>query len=258
MRFVRLLLFLPAVRSLLGLWRGVRHFLFFIHKMYISIIRTRARAISMPTTLLYNYMRVRDSSCPNRLSRATQCSRSRDCFHRISYCSSNFITIFLMSASQEVRAKEGVDPDCLDEPQEVKDRFMCAICSCIVCELVEPNPLRDSAPCAGHFFCRTCLEKSIQSGLLACPICREPLNSEQPTIASRSLRQQVNSLKCRCSNFDCQWRGQLKSLMDHRVACPKRPTLCQSCSQLGRNFFRLVFVVWPSLVFCFGFHSGIG
>ena len=88
------------------------------------------------------------------------------------------------------------------------DRF-CPVCM----ELLTEPFLTD----CGHYVCRTCRERIVESGVKdECPSCREP-NVIKDTRLNKHLQREIYDLKVRCQHHKvgCKWVGELRNLKDH-------------------------------------------
>ena len=108
---------------------------------------------------------------------------------------------------------------------------------CPVCLKV----LKDPVQCLNeHYFCRSCICKSLRENSEACPMCKHDLTEENLTRAPRILRELLQSLEICCDhdNRGCQEFMKLEFLDRHVNSCGYSPTPCTNtgCEQvMNRN-----------------------
>ena len=88
-------------------------------------------------------------------------------------------------------------------PEEIK--IKCPICLCVMFE--EPH----LTSCCGQHFCKPCIKQVIKEGG-ACPYCKA---GSYQTFLNKDRQRIIRGLKVYCSNGGCNWKGELKDLLQH-------------------------------------------
>ncbi len=108
---------------------------------------------------------------------------------------------------------------------------------CSVCLKV----LKDPVQCPNeHYFCRSCIQKSLRENSKACPGCRRHLTEETLTKPPRILMGFLQNLEIRCDheNRGCREFIKLEFLEQHVESCGYSPTRCTNvgCAEvMNRN-----------------------
>ncbi len=108
----------------------------------------------------------------------------------------------------------------------------CSICLKVVKDPVQcPNE---------HYFCRSCIQKSLRESSEACPMCQHHLTEETLTKPPRILTALLEGLEIRCDheNRGCQEFTKLEFLHQHVDSCGYSPTRCTNvgCAEVtNRN-----------------------
>ena len=108
---------------------------------------------------------------------------------------------------------------------------------CSVCLKV----LKDPVQCPNeHYFCRSCICKSLRENAEACPMCNNHLTEENLTKPPRILMELLQNLEIRCDyeKRGCQEFIKLEFLDRHVNSCGYSPTTCTNtgCAQvMNRN-----------------------
>ena len=124
----------------------------------------------------------------------------------------------------------GYDEDRFKDKVDIK--LQCSVCLKV---------LKDPVQCPNeHYFCRSCICKSLRKNSEACPMCNHPLKEENLTKPPRILIDFLQSLEIRCDhkNRGCQEFIKLEFLDRHVKNCGYSPTLCTNtgCTQvMNRN-----------------------
>ena len=111
---------------------------------------------------------------------------------------------------------------------EVDDKLQCSVCLKI---------LKDPVQCPNeHYFCRSCICKSLRENSEACTTCNHHLTEENLTKPPRILTELLQSLEIRCDheNRGCEKVIKLADLDSHVNSCQCSPTLCTNtgCAQV--------------------------
>ena len=96
---------------------------------------------------------------------------------------------------------------------------------CSVCLKVFKDPVQ----CPNeHYFCRSCIQKTLRHNSETCPLCQHPLTEETLSKAPRILTELLESLMIRChyENRGCQELIKLEFLERHVRSCGFSPTRC--------------------------------
>ena len=120
----------------------------------------------------------------------------------------------------------GYDEDRFKDKVDIK--LQCSVCLKV---------LKDPVQCPNeHYFCRSCICKSLRENSEACPMCNHPLTEENLTKPPRILRELLQSLEIRCDheNRGCQEFIKLEFLDRHINNCGYSPTPCTNigCAQV--------------------------
>ena len=124
----------------------------------------------------------------------------------------------------------GYDEDRFKDKVDIK--LHCSVCLKV---------LKDPVQCPNeHYFCRSCICKSLRENSEACPMCNHPLKEKNLTKPPRILRDFLHSLEIRCDheNRGCQEFIKLEFLDRHVNSCGCSPTPCTNigCAQvMNRN-----------------------
>ena len=124
----------------------------------------------------------------------------------------------------------GYDDDRFKDKVDIK--LQCSVCLKV---------LKDPVQCPNeHYFCRSCICKSLRESSEACPMCNHPLKEENLTKPPRILMDFLQSLEIRCDheNRGCQEFSKLEFLDRHVNSCGYSPTPCTNtgCAQvMNRN-----------------------
>ena len=108
---------------------------------------------------------------------------------------------------------------------------------CSVCQKV----LKDPVQCPNeHYFCRSCIQKSLRENSEACPMCQHHLTEETLTKPPRILTELLEGLEIRCDHENRGCREFIKlEFLDRRVdSCGYSPTRCANvgCAEvMNRN-----------------------
>ena len=122
------------------------------------------------------------------------------------------------------------------EEERFKDRVDIKL-QCSVCLKV----LKDPVQCPNeHYFCRSCIQKSLRENAEACPMCQHHLTEETLTKPPRILTELLEGLKIRCDNENrgCRELIKLEFLRRHVNTCGYSPTRCANvgCTEvMNRN-----------------------
>ncbi len=122
------------------------------------------------------------------------------------------------------------------EEERFKDKVDIKL-QCSVCLKV----LKDPVQCPNeHYFCRSCIQKSLRENSEACPMCQHHLTEEALTKPPRILTELLEGLKIRCDheNRGCQELIKLEFLDQHVHSCGYSPTRCANvgCAEvMNRN-----------------------
>ena len=122
------------------------------------------------------------------------------------------------------------------EEERFKDKVDIKL-QCSVCLKV----LKDPVQCPNeHYFCRSCIQKSLRENSEACPMCQHHLTEETLTKPPRILMDFLQSLEIRCDheNRGCQEFIKLEFLDQHVNSCGYSPTRCTNvgCAEvMNRN-----------------------
>lgn len=95
------------------------------------------------------------------------------------------------------------------------EKAMAQLLSCAVCKKI-PRPEPECSPC-GHMFCKLCSEQWLQVAS-ACPICREPLLSNELHKPKGNVKYLYESLTLNCHN-ECGYTGGIGSVLNHETQC---------------------------------------
>ena len=115
---------------------------------------------------------------------------------------------------------------------KVDIKLQCSVCL---------NVLKDPLQCPNqHYFCRSCICKSLRENSEACPVCQHHLTEEKLTKPPIILKQWLDDLEIRCDheNRGCQEFIKLEFLDRHVNSCGHAPTHCTNagCAQvMNRN-----------------------
>ena len=115
---------------------------------------------------------------------------------------------------------------------EVDIKLQCSVCLKV---------LKDPVQCPNeHYFCRSCIQKSLRENSEACPVCQHSLTEETLTKPPRILMDFLQSLEIRCDheNRGCQEFIKLEFLARHVDNCGYSPTHCTNvgCAEvMNRN-----------------------
>ena len=120
----------------------------------------------------------------------------------------------------------GYDEDRFKDKVDIK--LQCSVCLKV---------LKDPVQCPNeHYFCRSCICKSLRENSEACPMCNHHLTEENLTKPPRILRELLQSLEIRCDheNRGCQEFTKLEFLDRHVNSCGYSPTPCANigCAQV--------------------------
>ena len=124
----------------------------------------------------------------------------------------------------------GYDEDRFKDKVDIK--LQCSVCLKV---------LKDPVQCPNeHYFCRSCICKSLRENSEACPMCNHHLTEENLTKPPRILRELLQSLEIRCDHEKrgCQEFIKLEFLDRHVNSCGYSPTPCTNtgCAQvMNRN-----------------------
>ena len=122
------------------------------------------------------------------------------------------------------------------EEERFKDKADIKL-QCSVCLKV----LKDPVQCPNeHYFCRSCIQKSLRENSEACPMCQHHLTEETLTKPPRILMDFLQNLEIRCDheNRGCQEFIKLEFLDHHVDSCGYSPTRCTNvgCTEvMNRN-----------------------
>ncbi len=122
------------------------------------------------------------------------------------------------------------------EEERFKDKVDIKL-QCSVCQKV----LKDPVQCPNeHYFCRSCIQKSLRETSEACPVCQHHLTEETLTKPPRILMGFLQSLEIRCDheNRGCRELIKLEFLDQHVDSCGYSPTPCTNvgCAEvMNRN-----------------------
>ncbi len=122
------------------------------------------------------------------------------------------------------------------EEERFKDKVDIKL-QCSVCLKV----LKDPVQCPNeHYFCRSCIQKSLRENSEACPMCQHHLTEETLTKPPRILIDFLQSLEIRCDheNRGCRELIKLEFLDQHVNSCGYSPTRCTNvgCAEvMNRN-----------------------
>ena len=122
------------------------------------------------------------------------------------------------------------------EEERFKDKVDIKL-QCSVCLKV----LKDPVQCPNeHYFCRSCIQKSLRENSEACPMCQHHLTEETLTKPPRILMDFLQNLEIRCDheNRGCQEFIKLEFLERHVNSCGYSPTRCTNvgCAEvMNRN-----------------------
>ena len=122
------------------------------------------------------------------------------------------------------------------EEERFKDKVDIKL-QCSVCLKV----LKDPVQCPNeHYFCRSCIQKSLRENSEACPMCQHHLTEETLTKPPRILMDFLQSLEIRCDHENRGCRELIKlEFLDHHVnSCGYSPTRCTNvgCAEvMNRN-----------------------
>ena len=122
------------------------------------------------------------------------------------------------------------------EEERFKDKVDIKL-QCSVCLKV----LKDPVQCPNeHYFCRSCIQKSLRKNSEACPMCQHHLTEETLTKPPRILMDFLQSLEIRCDheNRGCRELIKLEFLDQHVNSCGYSPTPCTNvgCAEvMNRN-----------------------
>ncbi len=122
------------------------------------------------------------------------------------------------------------------EEERFKDKVDIKL-QCSVCLKV----LKDPVQCPNeHYFCRSCIQKSLRKNSEACPMCQHHLTEETLTKPPRILMGFLQSLEIRCDheNRGCRELVKLEFLDQHVHSCGYSPTRCTNvgCAEvMNRN-----------------------
>ena len=122
------------------------------------------------------------------------------------------------------------------EEERFKDKVDIKL-QCSVCLKV----LKDPVQCPNeHYFCRSCIQKSLRENSEACPMCQHHLTEETLTKPPRILMDFLQSLEIRCDHENRGCRELIKlEFLDHHVdSCGYSPTRCTNvgCTKvMNRN-----------------------
>ena len=114
----------------------------------------------------------------------------------------------------------------------VETNLLCSVCVKV---------LKDPVQCPNeHYFCRSCVCKSLRENSEACPLCKHHLTEENLTKPPRILREFLDKLEISCDyvNRGCQEFMKLQLLDEHLSSCGYSPTTCTNtgCAQeMNRN-----------------------
>ena len=120
----------------------------------------------------------------------------------------------------------GYDEDRFKDKVDIK--LQCSICLKV---------LKDPVQCPNeHYFCRSCICKSLCENSEACPMCNHYLTEENLTKPPRILMDFLQSLQIRCDheNRGCKEFIKLEFLDRHVNSCDYSPTPCANigCAQV--------------------------
>ncbi len=124
----------------------------------------------------------------------------------------------------------GYDEERFKDKVDIK--LQCSICLKV---------LKDPVQCPNeHYFCRSCIQKSLRENSEACPMCQHHLTEETLTKPPRILMDFLQSLEIRCDheNRGCQELIKLEFLDHHVASCGYSPTRCTNvgCAEvMNRN-----------------------
>ena len=110
------------------------------------------------------------------------------------------------------------------EEERFKDKVDTKL-ECGICLKV----LKDPVQCPNeHYFCRSCIERSLRETSEACPTCQHHLTKETLNKPARFLRETLQDLIIRCDyeNRGCQESIKLEFLDRHVQSCGYSPTRC--------------------------------
>ena len=122
------------------------------------------------------------------------------------------------------------------EEERFKDKVDIKL-QCSICLKV----LKDPVQCPNeHYFCRSCIQKSLRENSEACPMCQHHLTEETLTKPPRILMDFLQSLEIRCDHENRGCRELIKlEFLDHHVdSCGYSPTPCTNvgCAEvMNRN-----------------------
>ena len=122
------------------------------------------------------------------------------------------------------------------EEERFKDKVDIKL-QCSVCLKV----LKDPIQCPNeHYFCRSCIQKSLRENSEACPMCQHHLTEETLTKPPRILMDFLQNLEIRCDHEHrgCREFIKLEFLDQHVNSCGYSPTRCANvgCSEvMNRN-----------------------
>ena len=122
------------------------------------------------------------------------------------------------------------------EEERFKDKVDIKL-QCSVCLKV----LKDPVQCPNeHYFCRSCIQKSLRENSEACPMCQHHLTEETLTKPPRILTELLEGLEIRCDheNRGCRELIKVEFLDQHVDSCGYSPTRCTNvgCAEvMNRN-----------------------
>ena len=112
----------------------------------------------------------------------------------------------------------GYDEDRFKDKVDIK--LQCSVCLKV---------LKDPVQCPNeHYFCRSCICKSLRENAEACPMCNQHLTEENLTKPPRILMDFLHSLEICCDheNSGCEEFIKLEFLDRHVNSCGYAPTPC--------------------------------
>ncbi len=122
------------------------------------------------------------------------------------------------------------------EEERFKDKvdikLLCSVCLKI---------LNDPLQCPNeHYFCGSCIQKSLRESSEVCPVCQHHLTEETLTKPPRILMEMLEGLEIRCDHENRGCRELIKlEFLDHHVdSCGYSPTRCTNvdCAEvMNRN-----------------------
>ena len=120
----------------------------------------------------------------------------------------------------------GYDEDRFKDKVDIK--LQCSVCLKV---------LKDPVQCPNeHYFCRSCICKSLRENAEACPMCNHYLTEENLTKPPRILMDFLQNLEIRCDhdNRGCTELIKLEFLDRHVNSCGYSPTPCTNtgCAQV--------------------------